>query len=131
MTQRRGSNEKVVDKVDMQLLHPTGCNQYLVHILCCRSQEGIEESRETREQSHRDIRSPAPEKRGHEDSAADGGSALLLAMLDNFRDQTLQKLLEKLDSILTESTVYTRNSAAMRHQVNRFDWAIPEIVKYS
>ncbi|CAM9230133.1 unnamed protein product, partial [Sphacelaria rigidula] len=79
-------------------------------------EEGIEESRETREQSHRDIRSPAPEKRGHEDTAADGGSALLLAMLDNFRDQTLQKLLEKLDSIVTESTVYTRNSAAMRHQ---------------
>lgn len=45
------------------------------------------------------------------------GSPLLKAMLDNFRDPCLEKMLERLDSILTESTSYTKNLAAMRHEV--------------
>lgn len=47
-----------------------------------------------------------------------GASPLLLAMLDNFRDPCLDRMLERLDSILTESTTYSRNSAMMRHQVH-------------
>lgn len=46
-----------------------------------------------------------------------GGSPLLKAMLDNFRDPCLERILERLDAILTESTSYTKNPAAMRHEV--------------
>lgn len=46
-----------------------------------------------------------------------GGSPLLKAILHNFRDPCLDKMLERLDSVLTESTSYSRNSAMMRHQV--------------
>lgn len=46
-----------------------------------------------------------------------GGSPLLKAILQNFRDPCLDKMLERLDSVLTESTSYSRNSAMMRHQV--------------
>ena len=45
------------------------------------------------------------------------GSPLLMAMLDNFRDPCLQKMLERLDEVLTESTSYSKNPAMMRHQV--------------
>eukprot|EP00904_Undaria_pinnatifida_P001084 jgi/Undpi1/10977/HiC_scaffold_30.g13278.m1 len=45
-----------------------------------------------------------------------GGSPLLKAILQNFRDPCLDKMLERLDSVLTESTSYSRNSAMMRHQ---------------
>lgn len=60
---------------------------------------------------------------GHADADGDGGgggvcgSPLLKAMLDNFRDPCLENMLERLDSILTESTSYTKNPAAMRHEV--------------
>ncbi|CAM9831328.1 unnamed protein product [Pylaiella littoralis] len=46
----------------------------------------------------------------------DGGSPLLKAMLDNFRDPCLDKMLERLDAVLTESTSYSKNPAMMRHQ---------------
>ena len=49
-----------------------------------------------------------------------GGSPLLKAILHNFRDPCLHKMLERLDSVLTESTSYSRNSAMMRHQVGGF-----------
>lgn len=48
---------------------------------------------------------------------ADGVSPLLVTMLEIFRDPRLEKMLERLDSILTESTTYSRNPAVMRHQV--------------
>ena len=57
---------------------------------------------------------------GDGDSGAGGGvcgSPLLKAMLDNFRDPCLEKMLGRLDAILTESTSYTKNPAAMRHEV--------------
>lgn len=65
------------------------------------------------------------ESQGAEEGAGGGeveveveaGSPLLLAMLDNLRDPLLETLLEKLDAVLSEGTVYSRNSAAMRHQV--------------
>lgn len=63
------------------------------------------------------------------DTAGDGGnssgdgagggssSPLLKALLDNFLDPCLEKTLERLDSVLTDSTSYTRNPAALRHEV--------------
>ena len=67
----------------------------------------------------------ATESGGNRDSAEDGsggsggsGSPLLKAMLDNFHDPCLEKMLERLDAILTESTSYTKNPAAMRHEVS-------------
>lgn len=57
------------------------------------------------------------EDEGKRDDDASNGSPLLKAMLDNFRDPCLQKMLDRLDEVLTESTSYSRNSAMMRHQV--------------
>lgn len=53
------------------------------------------------------------------DAAVSPGNPLVKAMLDNFRDPCLEKMLERLDSVLTESTSYSRNSAMMRHQVHQ------------
>lgn len=57
------------------------------------------------------------EGEGKRNDDASNGSPLLKAMLDNFRDPCLQKMLDRLDEVLTESTSYSRNSAMMRHQV--------------
>lgn len=56
-----------------------------------------------------------------------GGSPLLKAILSNFRDPCLDKMLERLDSVLTESTSYSRNSAMMRHQVWRVSQSIRRV----
>ncbi|CAM9603702.1 unnamed protein product [Ectocarpus sp. 4 AP-2014] len=51
------------------------------------------------------------------DGAGGGASSpLLKALLDNFLDPCLEKTLERLDSVLTDSTSYTRNPAALRHE---------------
>lgn len=82
-------------------------------------QEGVQESGASGEQKTGDAQTGDPKNPSPEGPReVKGGSPLLLAMLDIFRDPVLQKLLEKLDSILTEGTTYLRNSAAMRHQVS-------------
>lgn len=63
-------------------------------------------------------RSPAGGGEEETEGRGEGsGSPLLKAILQNFRDPCLDKMLERLDSVLTESTSYSRNSAMMRHQV--------------
>ncbi|CAM9909381.1 unnamed protein product [Hapterophycus canaliculatus] len=37
-------------------------------------------------------------------------------MVNNFRDPSLDKMLERLDTVLTDSASYSRNPAMMRHQ---------------
>lgn len=53
------------------------------------------------------------------DTTSARGSPLLKAMVANFRDPCLDKILERLDSVLTEGTTYSKNAAMMRHQVSR------------
>lgn len=86
----------------------------------CRDGGGGEREDDERFLNGDDATGDSAGDRGSSGDGAGGGSSspLLKALLDNFLDPCLEKTLERLDSVLTDSTSYTKNPAALRHEVD-------------
>lgn len=98
----------------------------------CRDGGGGEGEYDERFHNGDDAAGDAAGDGGNSSGAGAGGGAsspLLKALRDNFLDPCLEKTLERLDSVLTDSTSYTRNPAALRHEVRGEDVVRTRLVR--